>query len=84
MYKFDNTMNSYLAGVFEADGHIDFIKNKNPRFCITTHEKKVNQETLEELEKDAQFYQTFLRKKILGQTYRSNKCGTGRTELPPF
>ena len=39
MYKFDNTMNSYLAGVFEADGHIDFIKNKNPRFCITTHEK---------------------------------------------
>lgn len=32
-------MNSYLAGVFEADGHIDFIKNKNPRFCIRTHEK---------------------------------------------
>ena len=31
--------NAYIAGLFEGDGHITMIKNKNPRFCITTHEK---------------------------------------------
>lgn len=31
--------NSYIAGLFEGDGHISMIKDKNPRFCITTHEK---------------------------------------------
>jgi len=30
---------SYLAGLWEGDGHISFTKDKNPRFCITTHQK---------------------------------------------
>lgn len=43
---FNCDFNSYLAGVWEGDGHIDIqiitsplIKKYNPRFCITTHEK---------------------------------------------
>lgn len=31
--------NSYLAGLFEGDGHISINEKYNPRFCITTHEK---------------------------------------------
>jgi hypothetical protein len=37
-------INSYLAGLFEGDGHIWFSRNNtkkryNPRFCITFHLK---------------------------------------------
>ena len=57
---------------------------KKAETCISMHEKKVNQETLEELEKDATFYQNFLKKKFLGQTHRSTQRTnrrTGRREL---
>ena len=38
--KIKNNLNTYLAGLFEGDGHIwiqniNFIKKHNPRFCIT-------------------------------------------------
>lgn len=38
--KFNNNLNTYLAGLFEGDGHIwiknpDMKKKHNPRFCIT-------------------------------------------------
>ena len=40
----DNNFGSYLAGLFEGDGHIwipkeNMIKKHNPRFCITFHIK---------------------------------------------
>src|ERR1051325_10213959 len=42
--KSDTNFNSYLAGLFEGDGHIwipssNFTKKHNPRFCITFHLK---------------------------------------------
>ncbi len=42
--KSDINLNSYLAGLFEADGHIwipssNSTKKHNPRFCITFHLK---------------------------------------------
>ena len=35
MNEMNKNINSYLAGLFEGDGHIWFLKEKNPRFCIT-------------------------------------------------
>lgn len=48
-FDFNSDFNSYLAGLWEGDGHIQIqvvaeqnsasLKKYNPRFCITTHEK---------------------------------------------
>ena len=33
--------NSYLAGLFEGDGHISMGSTHNPRWCLTTHKKNL-------------------------------------------
>jgi LAGLIDADG endonuclease len=55
-YNLDKNLNSYLAGLFEGDGHIwipnfNATKKHNPRFCITFHlkDKPLAEKLLESL-----------------------------------
>ena len=53
--------NEYLTGLFEGDGHLYMLKDTNPRFCLTTHEK--NEPWLLAIKQDSFNNYGFIRRK---------------------